>query len=107
MSSRRRQMFLGVGFRSERLLVRVGEDAVESALAVHPAGVTRCTTELPGRHRTFPGTLMIDLEQFRGAKLREWYELAMAYNGTLKAKESSARPRKKQAAAVADQTPVE
>ena len=89
-------MFMGVGLRSQRLLVRVGEAQVVATLEGAPAGVARCGT--PGG-RTFPGTLMVDLDAFRGAdKLGVWFELAMAHNATLEAKAPSDKPRKKKAA---------
>ena len=65
----RGNMFAGFGIRNERLLVRVGEDAVESILAQKPVGVTRCG----GGGRTFKGTLMIEAEPFGSEKqLRRW-----------------------------------
>jgi len=89
----RGNMFLGIGLRSERLLVRVGEAQVEATLAQGERGVSRCSA---ASGRTFSGTLMVDLEQFRGAALlRRWFELAMAHNRTLKAKAPSDKPRKR------------
>ena len=96
----RGNMFLGVGLRSEHMLVRVGEPAVEPLLAAHPEGVRRCGSELPGAHRVFPGTLMVEPAQYMGdAQMRAWFERALAYNATMRAKEPSAKPRKKMAAA--------
>lgn len=106
----RGNMFLGVGATSGRLLVRVGEPAVEPLLSAHPEGVRRCGSE----HRGFPGTLMVEPEQFRGdAQLRVWFEHAMRHNATMQAKEPSAKPRKQKAAkaaaekAAATEKPVE
>ena len=71
-------------------------------LAAHPEGVRRCAHELPGAHRVFPGTLMIEPAQYKGeAQMRAWFEHALAYNATMKAKEPSAKPQKKRAAAAA------
>ena len=86
-------MCIGVGLNSHRLLVRVGEAQVVATLEDAPAGVARCGK--PGG-RTFPGTLMVDLDAFRGAdKLGGWVELAMRHNATLEAKAPSEKPRKK------------
>lgn len=91
----RGNMFIGVGLNSERLLVRVGEPAVEPLLAAHPEGVRRC-----GQERVFPGTLMVEPAQYKGeAQMRAWFEHALAYNGTMQAKEPSAKPRKRAGAA--------
>ena len=95
----RGNMFLGVGLQSDRMLVRVGEPAVEPLLEAHPEGVVRCGRELPGAHTVFPGTLMVEPAQYKGeAQMRSWFEHALAYNATMRAKEPSARPRKKKAA---------
>lgn len=89
----RGNMFLGVGLSTDRLLVRVGEEQIESLLAKHTAGVERCGA---ASGRIFPGTLVVSAEQFRGnAKLKIWFDLAMEHNQTMAAKESSDKPRKK------------
>jgi hypothetical protein len=92
----RGNMFMGFGMSptwGEQLLVRVGENAVTAALAGQPAGVRRCMTS---NGRTFSGTLMIDAEQYgSNHKMRRWFDLAMAYNCTMEAKDSSEKPRKK------------
>ena len=93
----RGNMFLGFGNNSssygENLLVRVGEDAVISTLADSPVGVQRCIMK---SGRAFPGTLMIESSQFNSmSKLRHWFNLAMAYNRTMKAKASSEKPRRR------------
>jgi hypothetical protein len=89
----RGNMFIGVGQRTERLLVRVGDDAVEATLATQSQGVERCATE---GGRTFRGTLMVGLEQFRGEqRLRPWFEMAMAHNASLEAKQPEDKPRKR------------
>ena len=89
----RGNMFLGVGLQSQRLLVRVGEDRVEDTLSAHPVGVARCGATTG---RIFRGTLMVEIEQYRGSELlREWFDLAMAYNATMQAKEPNEKPKKK------------
>jgi methylated-DNA-protein-cysteine methyltransferase-like protein len=95
----RGNMFLGVGFKSQRLLVRVGEENVETILAdsqakheKDAAGVARCGT--PGG-RSFPGTLMVELPQYKGQLLRRWFDLAIAHNASMEAKESFDKPRRK------------
>ena len=88
----RGNMFLGIGLTSERLLVRVGEPQVEPTLAAHPNGVSRCGSG----ERTFPGTLMVELEQFCGdERMTVWFELAMAHNTTLESKAPGEKPRKR------------
>ena len=87
-------MFLGVNHRSERLLVRIGEERVESALA--PPGVTRCGSE---NGRVFRGTIMVEPELYKGDdRLATWFNLAMAHNATMEAKEAQEKPRKKKRA---------
>ena len=89
----RGNMFLGVGLQSQRLLVRVGEDCVEDVLSAHPVGVARCGA---ATGRVFRGTLMVEIEQYRGSELlSEWFDLAMAYNATMQAKEPNEKPKKK------------
>ena len=90
----RGNMFLGVNHRSERLLVRIGEERVESALA--PPGVTRCGSE---NGRVFRGTIMVEPELYKGDdRLATWFNLAMAHNATMEAKEAQEKPRKKKRA---------
>ena len=43
--------------------------------------------------RIFRGTLMVEIEQYRGSELlREWFDLAMAYNATMQAKAPNEKP---------------
>ena len=89
----RGNMFIGVGTTSSRMLVRVGEPNVEKILAAHPVGVTRCGA---ASGRVFKGTLMVEVEQYRGNKaLSKWFDYAMAHNKTMVAKEPSDKPKKK------------
>ena len=89
----RGNMFLGVGLRSGRLLLRVGEENVEGILEAHPLGVERCGA---ASGRVFPGTVMVDQEHFRGDTLMApWFDYAMAHNRTLCSKASAEKPRKK------------
>ena len=88
----RGNMFIGFGMRSEKLLVRVGEEAVEATLAAGTAGVSRCGSA----GRVFRGTLMIEPEEFANQKkLQHWFELAMTYNKGMEAKEPGEKARKK------------
>ena len=132
--------------QSERLLVRVGEEAVETTLAKQDAGVARCQTAsgrvcassrprsidarallflspcapppfslsrlislnrscLRADHRevatrapitAVSGTLMVEAEAFKGdAKLKRWFDLALAHNLTMIEKEPNEKPKKK------------
>jgi methylated-DNA-protein-cysteine methyltransferase-like protein len=89
----RGHMFLGVGRTSQKLLVRVGEARVGQLLAQKHAGVKRCTSE---SGRTFPGTLMIEPEAYRGdERLAKWFALATSHNESMDAKAPADRPKKR------------
>ena len=53
----RGNMFMGLGLHSQRLLVRIGEEAVAKVLAENLPGVARCTS---ASGQTFPGTCMVE-----------------------------------------------
>ena len=85
-------MFLGVNHRRSAC-------SFASAKSASTPSLRRRDAVRPENGRVFRGTRMVEPELYKGDdRLATWFNLAMAHNATMEAKEAQEKPRKKKRA---------